>query len=124
MTTKKILIVDDDMDLQKVLKKRLEANGFECVSASSVEAGLKELQKAKFSLVLLDLGFQNANGSLFLKCAKNWAVDPADLPPIIVVSGFKDKDIINYVLDLGAVRFLRKPFGPSDLLTVVNDYTR
>lgn len=122
MPQKKILIIDDDNDLQSLLRKRLESQGFDCASAMSVEEGLQDLKSVRPDLVILDLGFQGANGTVFLKHAKSWLPPGSKIPPIIVLSCYSDKEIVDYTLDLGAVRFLSKPYDPSTLVSMIHQY--
>lgn len=124
MAKKKILIVDDDQDVQSLLKKRLEFNGFDCTCASTVEAGLKQLKALNPNLVILDLGFRKANGTAFLKSAREWLADDAELPPVLVLSCHNEKEIVDYVLDSGATSFITKPFDTSNLISKVQQHIR
>lgn len=116
---KRILVVDDDQDFQFLLTKKLKANGFICDSAYTVEKALQKLKEDEPHLVILDLRFHNADGTAFLKNARQWLPEGRELPPVIVLSGYDEQEIIDYVLDLGAVDFIRKPFETETLLTKV-----
>lgn len=117
MSAKQILIVEDDPDLQSLLRKRLERHGFHCTSAFSVEAALEKLGEGP-DLVILDLGFKKTNGTAFLSVCK----EPGEkTPPIIVLSGHTEQGVVDYVLDQGASRFLSKPVDPELLLSTVRD---
>ncbi len=118
--SKKILIVDDDPDLQCLLKKRLENCGFDCVNAFSVESALAQIKETKPDLVILDLGFQNADGTAFLKNAAQWLPKGESAPPIIVLSCYNDDDIMDYVMDLGATSFMTKPYDPAALVSMID----
>jgi DNA-binding response OmpR family regulator len=122
MTNKKIFIVDDDLDTQFLLKKRLSHHGYQCVTFSNVEAALKELRQVNPSLVILDLGFPDVNGTAFLQSAKKWLPDDATVPPVIVLSGYNEKEISDYVLESGAVEFLSKPCNMNTLISKVENY--
>lgn len=122
MPRKCILIVEDDRDLQELLRKRLENKGFDCESAYTVESALNRLKENVPDLVLLDLGFQDANGTVFLNNARQWLPEGAELPPIIVLSCFNDKEVVDYVLDQGASGFLAKPYDPNVLVSTINEY--
>jgi DNA-binding response OmpR family regulator len=122
MARKSILIVEDDRDLQELLCKRLENKGFTCESAYTVESALHRLKENRPDLVLLDLGFQDANGTVFLNNAREWLPEGTKLPPIIVLSCFNDKEVVDYVLDRGASGFLAKPYDPSVLVSTINEY--
>ena len=122
MTQKKILIVDDDPSVQFVVNKRLKSANFECESAMTVEEGLEKLQTWQPDLVILDLGFAGVDGADFLQSVKSTKMAETKIPPIIVMSCYNEKDIINYVLDMGAAKFIAKPYDPSDLVAAVNQY--
>lgn len=124
MKKKEILIVEDDADTQILLKKRLEKYGFECLSAFTVESALKSLKTTLPDLVILDLGFAAASGTAFLQAAKEWLPEGAEEPPVIVLSGHKEEEIIEMALDNGAKGFLAKPVDPQSLLAMVNNYIR
>ena|SRR3989338_3631367 len=122
MGTKKILVVDDDPDIQRLLKKRLESKGFSCECAYTIEMALQMLRDSEPNLVILDLGFQGADGTAFLKNAKQWLPEKGHVPSVIVLSGHHEQDIVDYVIDLGASAFVKKPFDPDNLLSVINTY--
>lgn len=119
---KKILIVDDDPSVQFVVKKRLKKAGFECESALTVEEGLRLLKADKPDLIILDLGFAGVDGADFLQSVKTWMGSAEKVPPIIVMSCYNEKDIVDYVIDLGAADFIAKPYDPSDLVSTVSQY--
>lgn len=117
MPHKKILLVDDDADTLALLKKRLEAHGFECVLCRSVEAAMEALRLHNPDLVLLDLMFHGADGTAFLA----WARSQEKSPPIIVISGMHEKEVIDYVMDMGAASFIKKPIDSHKLVRVIHD---
>src|SRR4030095_186333 len=119
---KKILLVDDDEDFQMIVKKRLENFGFFCESAYTVESALAKLKETPPDLVMLDLRFANTDGTAFLKNAKQWLTAGRRMPPIIVLSGYNEKEVVDYVLDVGAVGFLKNPFDSDTLVSMVKDY--
>ena len=123
MERKKILIVEDDEAMQVLLKKRLTFHGFECTGALTVESALKKIKALKPDLVLLDLGFKGTDGAAFLENFEQWlGAKKKECPPIIVVSGYKDREIVEYVLSAGAVGFVGKPFEPSELVKAVRKH--
>jgi DNA-binding response OmpR family regulator len=122
MTAKRILIVDDDLDIQATLKKRLEHQGFKCTCSSSVGKALEQLKEVKPNLVILDLGFRGANGTAFLQLARQWLPAEAKLPPVIILSAYHERDVVDYAMEMGAVRFIAKPFDANTLISTLNDY--
>lgn len=122
MRPKSILVVDDDLDIQLLLKKRLESHGFRCACLSTVEEALASLKESVPDLILLDLGFEKANGTVFLKSAKKTLPPNTEVPPIVILSCYNDKNIVEYTLDLGAVSFVSKPYDPSTLMSTIHHY--
>lgn len=123
MPKKRILVVEDDETMRSLVIERLRAEGFECVGAATVESALKKVQKSTPDLVLLDLGFQKTDGMAFLENFRQWlgARKKKD-PPVIVVSGFEDKEIIQYAMEAGAADFVKKPYEASALLKTIRDH--
>jgi Response regulators consisting of a CheY-like receiver domain and a winged-helix DNA-binding domain len=119
---KRILIIDDDPEIFQTLKKRLEFHGFDCDSADSVEAGFERLKEMKPDLILLDLGFRGVDGTAFLKSAGSQLLENESMPPVLVLSCYKDQEIIDHVLANGAVGYIRKPYDPANLVTVVSRF--
>jgi Response regulator containing CheY-like receiver, AAA-type ATPase, and DNA-binding domains len=122
MAEKKILIIDDDLDIQTTLKKRLEHHGFSCTCVSTVGAALQRLGEIDPNLVILDLGFRGANGTAFLQSAKSYLPPESKIPPILVLSAYNERDVVDYVLGMGAIGFIAKPFDAKVLVNTVHDY--
>ena len=122
MTQKRILIVDDDPDILHFLKKELESLHYKCECSTSVEDALAMVKVLPPDLVLLDLGFHRAGGSAFIQNLKTWLGPDIKAPPVIVLSGHKDKEIIDYAMDLGAAGFIAKPYDVNNLVSMVNEY--
>lgn len=67
MSAKKILIVDDEMDFIKVMQLRLQANGYEVITAFSGEEALKKIKDEKPDALLLDIMLPGEDGLSILK---------------------------------------------------------
>lgn len=119
MAEERIMIVDDDFDLQAVLQTTLEAHGYSCIGASSVQQALQALKTERPSLVILDWKLPKENGAFFLQQAPDWLPSGATLPPVIVVSGFDDPIVTSYTLKNGAVSFIKKPYDTNYLLGMI-----
>lgn len=119
---KEILIVEDDNDTQTLLRKRLEHKGFECISTDTVEAALEILKNKSPDLVILDLGLPRINGTAFLTSMRQWLPKGRPVPPVIVLSGHNEKEIVDLVLDEGASGFLSKPVDPEILTSMISNY--
>ncbi len=125
MKKKKILVVDDDKDTQFLLKKRLEANGFDYYSSLSVEEAIGVFSKVDLDVVILDLMFQGPNGTAFLQYAKNHPTQTKQngkKTPILIISGCNEKEVVDYVMDHGAAGFIKKPIDANHLISVIQGY--
>ena len=111
---KKILIVDDDVEIVELISEVLSRDGrFELKTASSgYEAGMAT-QQFKPDLILLDYMLPDVNGNVVCQTIKN---DPEfeDIK-IIIVSGVIRQDEIDQLLKSGAEDFVRKPFNIDEL---------
>lgn len=113
--TKNILIVEDDLGLQKYLKELLLDNGFSAQSASDGIQALNSIAKLAPDLVLLDLGLPNMSGeSVCMEIRKKYP----ELKVIILTAKDGVEDIV-HGLDLGADDYVTKPFVADELLARV-----
>jgi len=109
--TSTILVVDDDVQLRRFLRTTLTGHGHAVLEAGSVADAIATIQRARPTVVLLDLGLPDGDG---LAVVRNIA--PADRPPIIVLSARGQEGDKVAALDAGAEDYLTKPFGASELL--------
>lgn len=107
---KKILIVEDEDMLLKVLSEQFEKSGFDVLTASDGEEALKVLEKSKPDLVLLDIILPKINGFDVLKAMKE-NPDTLDIPVIIISNLGRDEDI-KQAIKLGAVDYYIKVQHP------------
>jgi len=121
---KRILIVDDDPEIRHNLQKRLEYHGFKCESASSVKSALKKTEELEIDLVLLDLGFPGLDGTAFLKTAFRDPHPHRKIPPVLVLSCYSDKELVDHVLESGAIGFIAKPYDAKELVDTIQCLTQ
>jgi two-component system, OmpR family, KDP operon response regulator KdpE len=107
----RVLVVDDEPPIRKLLRMGLAANGYHTLEASTAKMALELLAQAP-DLVILDLGLPDAQGHDLLKMirARNERV------PIVVLSSRGDEAGKVQALDLGADDYVTKPFGMDELL--------
>lgn len=110
----KILIVDDDVELTKLLSFTLQQAGYETVTAGDGEAALTEWQRAQPHLILLDLNLPRRSGLYVLERVR--AV--SSLPIIILTVRNSDEETIR-AFELGADDYVTKPFSPRQLVARV-----
>jgi DNA-binding response OmpR family regulator len=109
-----ILTVDDDPQVQKLLKSFFESQGFRVILAGSGEEALQAMAQKPLA-VLLDVNMPGMDGLVALKKIK--AGNPKI--PVIMASGAGEEAIVRESLDAGAYDFVAKPFNLEYLETVV-----
>ncbi len=112
-----ILIVDDDQAQTYTLSLRLQTQGFETVSAHTGHQALDIARDAGPDLILLDLGLPDMDG---LEVCQKLADAPESCGiPVIILSGQERQDIIRNSRAAGCLFFMRKPYDPNALLTLI-----
>ena len=107
----KILVVDDEPPIRKLLRTGLDTQGYEVLQAPNGKAAL-ELLASKPDLVILDLGLPDVDGLELLKKIRGLQ----NSLPIVVLSSRGDEVGKVAALDLGADDYVTKPFGMEELL--------
>jgi two-component system, OmpR family, KDP operon response regulator KdpE len=107
----KILVVDDEPPIRKLLRMGLTAHGYEVIEAHNGKVAL-ELLAQKPALVILDLGLPDIDGLELLQAIRK----RAEGLPIVILSSRGDEVAKVAALDLGADDYVTKPFGMEELL--------
>jgi len=107
----KILVVDDEPPIRKLLRMGLTSQGYEVLEAPNGKAAL-ELLARKPALVILDLGLPDVDGHDLLQTIRQ----RQESLPIVVLSSRGDEAGKVKALDLGADDYVTKPFGMEELL--------
>jgi len=107
----KILIVEDEIEIVRVLQRSLIAHKYEVVIAQNGERALTVVQQQSPDLILLDIELPGMSG---LEVCKRVRAN-SDLPIIVISVRNKERDKV-YALDLGADDYLSKPFGIDEVL--------
>jgi DNA-binding NtrC family response regulator len=102
---KRILVMDDEENVQESLKIILSYQGYEVELASTGAQGLKMLHEAAYDLLILDLKMPDQDGFEILKIVRR------DYPAlkVILITGFGTLDIARKALALGAIHYFDKP---------------
>lgn len=114
---KRVLIVDDEQDIVKVLSMRLKINQFTVLTASDGEMGLETARREKPDLILLDLMLPKMNG--FEVCRLLKFDDATKNIPIIVLSALNEQVDRDKVTQSGADAYFLKPFDFVSLLSKI-----
>jgi len=107
----KVLVVDDEPPIRKLLRMGLSTQGYEILDAPSGKAAL-ELIAQKPDLIILDLGLPDIDGLVLLRRLR----EQNDGVPIVVLSSRGEEAAKVQALDLGADDYVTKPFGMDELL--------
>lgn len=110
--SKRVLIVDDDEDLQALLQRALQNQEYEVVIAEDGLVALQELEKATPDLILLDIMMPRMDGYAFAEELRHRGLQSS--VPIIVLSA--DVNAKQKVDEMGADSYIAKPFDVRDLL--------
>lgn len=114
---KRILLVDDEKDFVKLVKQRLQANGYKVLAAYNGDQGLK-LAKKRPDLILLDIMMPTLSGIELCQLLKE---DPGlkNIPVIFLTcKGTKEDERRGFAV--GADEYVAKPFNPEELLDKIN----
>lgn len=109
-TPLRILVVDDEPPIRKLLRMGLASQGYEVLEAPNGKAALEQLAKEP-ALVLLDLGLPDIDGLELLRRIRH----RQDNLPVVVLSSRGDEAGKVAALDLGADDYVTKPFGMDEL---------
>ena len=115
-----ILIMEDDMVLNKGLCKALTTDSRQLISCTDIRSAREQILCSTPSLILLDINLPDGNGLDFLKEIKKGS-DP--IPVILLTANDTDLDIVNG-LELGADDYITKPFSLAVLRARVNTQLR
>ena len=118
MQKPKILIIDDDPDLRRALKIRLQANHFNTVQASDGYSALSVAQKEQPNLIILDLGLPAGDGFVVLQRLQN--SDSLSDIPVIVLTARDPQFNEQKAMLAGATAFFQKPADNNELLDVIH----
>jgi two-component system response regulator GlrR len=108
----KLLIVDDDLSILRVLKMRLESVGYHVEAASDIKAAKDLAVRNEYELAILDVKLPGGNGIDLMKSIHE--MDP-DLP-VIILTAYGNIESAIKAMKEGAYMYLNKPFDYRELL--------
>ena len=112
----KILIVDDDLSILRVLKARLEANGYDVTGKQSAEDAIAVSRRELFDMALLDHKLKNQDG---IELMEKLLQTNSDMPVIILTAYGTVRSAVE-AMKKGAYSYLTKPFDDAELILQVN----
>jgi two-component system alkaline phosphatase synthesis response regulator PhoP len=116
----KILLVDDDVDLVKVMSGALESKAYEVIVAYNGQEGLEKARKEKPDLVVLDILMPIADGFVF---ADQFRKDPSLAKvPVLALTSFSES--LGQPFPFEVSEYIVKPIKPRDLVAKVEEFLR
>jgi two-component system phosphate regulon response regulator PhoB len=120
---RRILVVDDDAALQKLVTTLIKRAGMEAIAATNAAEAVDVLKQRPLpDIIVLDLMLPDVSGIQFLKQMRTKAV--FDELPVIILSALADPEQIREGLNAGADRYLTKPYLANNLITTIEDLLR
>jgi len=112
----KVLIIDDDLDMCRLLERFLIRNNFDVRFVHTGKKGMEEVQNFPPDVILCDFRLEDTNGKDLLIQIK------AQLPhvPVIIITGYSDIKIAVDVIKYGAYDYVTKPLFPQEILITIN----
>ncbi|MFZ2205095.1 MAG: response regulator [Minisyncoccia bacterium] len=117
-TSKKILIIEDEKQLARVLEIKLSREGFEITNVTSGEAALPLIETGQFSLIICDLMMPKVDGFQVLEFIKSKNI----IVPVIVLTNLSQPEDEKRARELGALDFLIKSDTPlSKIIEIIKE---
>lgn len=117
MSKRKILVVDDDPTMVKLINVNLKLNNYAVLEATSGEQALEIVKNEQLDLVVLDIMMPGVDGWEVLKRIRS-NPESQEMPVILVTAKTQDSDVIRG-WELGADEYVIKPFNPLLLVEVI-----
>src|SRR6185369_7465156 len=114
-----ILIIDDEVQMRKLLEITLQSNAYAVSQASTAKEGVIMAANHPPDLIILDLGLPDEDGHAVLKKLREWFTNP-----VIILSVQNNEEDIVKALDAGANDYLTKPFRTGELLARIRSAIR
>lgn len=114
MNPKRILVIDDERHMQRLIQFNLEKIGCQVQTAGSGDAALALLRQSPVDLVLVDLVMPGMDGFAIVRAIR--ADDQLRHLPVIMLTSRGQADTRSTAADLGISAFLTKPFSPIELV--------
>lgn len=113
---KRILIIDDDMDMCQLLSRFLQRKGYETGIAANASKGVAAFKEGNYDLVLCDFRLGDKDGVYVLKEIKQINPDTE----VIIITGYSDIKMAVEVMKQGAFDYITKPLIPDEVLNLIN----
>ena len=117
MTTKRILIIDDEEGYRKVLSNSLADLGYETKAVKNGFEALEEMKRQRYSIILLDVKMPGMDGIELLDRIKGTRF-PSH---IVIITAYTYEDVAKEAVRKGAKKVIIKPFSIDDIVSCLNE---
>ncbi len=114
---KQILIVDDNLSIRRLIAEFLELEGYGIDTAGDGAEAFKKTMINSYDLIIMDIQMPKMNGMDAMRAVR------INLPaiPVIIISGTRDRAVIQQARECGADAYISKPFSVDDLVERVKE---
>lgn len=119
---KRILVIDDEPDIRRVVEFRLKKQGYEVISAGDGKEGFNLAKQEKPDLIFLDLRLPKMSGEEV--CLKLKSDEELKKIPVVFLTASQVKGVADKTKEYGAQGYLIKPFAPEDLFAAVEKHIK
>lgn len=113
---KKILIIDDEVNIGLLLSKFLTRNGFNVSTATTGSSAMEQLSREAYDLVLCDYRLDDTDGrEILIKIKESYPKTG-----VIIITGYSDIKLAVELIKLGAYDYITKPLYPDEILNTIN----
>jgi two-component system KDP operon response regulator KdpE len=110
----RVLVVDDELSILRVVAANLRARGYEALTAATGEDALMAIEAQEPDCIVLDLGLPGVGGLEVLRRLRAWTTTP-----VVILTAADDEHRRTTAFDLGVNDYVTKPFAMADLLARV-----
>ena len=116
---KKILVVDDEIQIVRLLSLRLQANNYDVIVAYDGYQCIQMVKAENPDLILLDIKMPMGGGIEAFENLRNNKITKKI--PVIFITAFPSVEVKKQVIDMGADGFISKPFSSEELLKIIEE---
>jgi len=117
---KKIIIIDDENYVNRLVQFNLTEDGYEIITALTGQDGLRLIEEKKPDLIILDIAMPGVDGFMVLERLKG-SEELRNIPVLILTAKVMD-EVEQKAMDMGADAFITKPFSPAELSKKVKEF--
>lgn len=120
MSERKVLVVDDEVNITQIMEFSIGAEGYDVVTAANGEEAISKARKEQPNLIILDIMMPKVDGYEVCRVLKR---DPLTKRIPVILLTAKGREIDKRLgYEVGASDYVVKPFSPSQLINKVNSY--